>query len=554
MDGEPRPSPTEPELQLLLQERENRVRELTDQCLHLLDELARHRLEQKAGEDLTRRCAQLEVDITVLRRHLRASRAHVLRPSQKAPREPILDVFLCAESSAPPAEVAAWLAQVAGAPLGKDPAAASITLLCADASALEGAAIPTGFGVLSVGTASPAAAWNLALAQSKAPLAMFLARGVRLAKPLSPALLATLTDEVVALAQPVLRAGNRECLGLEDTGTLRVRRAGAPAGDVAEIGIPSGEAFFVQRAAWAELGPFDEDLVGPGTIVEFALRAARRGFRVLGLREPACIAPAGLVEPVLADRDRLVIAARHRPHDLVAILADSDLFWALPEAELRATLEAVWRRAFLDRPSPEAAELLAGALVSVARRCLPRTAHEQQTQELAQARAERDAHAQDRRGLQAAVDGLRRELESAVAEHRAAERSVQELERARVTLQAALTEREREVAALRADVQRRATDHGNLERRLQRAADEAATQVALHEATLASIAAAFELPSSTPAEAIVARILDLRGTLRAREDWIAGLLREIERTRLRLRRRKLLAHEQQFLAERGAPG
>lgn len=374
--------------------------------------------------------------------------------------------------------------------------------------------------MLECSQSNPAQVWNLALAAAAAPVVLLLAAGAVPQDDVPARVIAELGDEPVALAQPVLAGdGLADSLGLEEVADLRMQRRPATEDDRADLAFVAPEAFYVSRAAFTRLGPFDEDLYGTGALVELCLRARHHGFRLLGLRDVRVgigTAADMLEQQPPLERDRLVILARHRPDELFGALASFRMFWELPAEELRSLILALCRR--MPGPMPEnAVELLAASATALVGRTAPR--------------AELDAA---RRRL----DELSAEL--AAERRRAADeqgRLQGELSASSATFEQCRTELEAELEESRA----RAAE-------LEERAAGARAALARREDLLAEIAARAGLDAAVPAEECADAVGTLRGDrerleaevrslhaeLEDRARWIVRLLEEKARRRLAL--------------------
>lgn len=582
-------------------EREERLAELTDQSLDLLDQLAeaRRRVE---GLEVSVRDAEvlrtrLEGALADARRRVRSTRSlGGLRPTSDAVA---VDVVLWTEDDAFDAE---WLAGAVAALEGR-----SVTVLAPPAGRVDVESFGERVRVLAADGRSPAHLANLALASTDAPVVLLVLAGSDL-EPIEAALaagaFAAIDDETVALGQPVLvHPDGDESLGLEETQSLRMRRL--PHEPSASAAVPlefvSPEVVAVRRGAFERLGPFDEDLRSVYAFVEYSLRAVRDDSQLVGL--PTVRVPvSGRLLPGprrLRVRDRLITLAQHRHGEMGSALGAEEIYWTIDPVELAALLGALLRRIPGADAWPEAVDRLVAEAVGLSGRTIPGPALDErlaalgrivqamtaipgepptpEEQELRAAadeapgsdpastihrmakrlEAERIAKAALVEAVGAAraeaerfkVDAeqlVARELQSARDRSRAVE------ERARHHEADATAAKERafavheQVADARAKL--RAALHELTQERDQRAAERAET-AARHREELARLAAALGLDVGADLGAIFRHVGVVLATLQDRERWLVTLLDELSRRWLG---RKLRPHELEFLNERGA--
>jgi hypothetical protein len=579
---------------------DQRLQQLTEQSLHLLDELAAARAALRAAEvgagEGRARCQQLEDQLAELQRHVRRSRTSrlVVAPADAAPAT--MDTFLWVSLATPAVERDRWLM---GA--GEWLAAAAATLVCPAGQQPPAAVLSRlpHLRILESDGGQPAQVWNLIVATATAPAVLVLGPGARPRTLAALQPLAAIADPAVAMVQPVLTFGGKHAaLGLTQSDDLRVQRQPLPsARDTMELDALAPEAFVLRRAACAALGPFDEDLVGAGALHEYSVRARAAGYRLVGVPDVAVDVPARqrLLDATVHERDRLVILARHRPQELYSALATFRTFWTMPETELRAWLRALLLRLPSGQTSPAAIDLLAGEATALVRHAVPAslvTAHLERLQEVlsdASGHAERDEvsdvagaphgkapalteqTAQSMHAARMHAATRMAELKSATAALAALAGAKQEVERAgHAERQRWATEREQleserqrleaEVHRLRAQLSeqsaqlaRGATALAELQAEVAavaRAREQAEARLAAAGEFLAQTAAAAGSPGQAPAE-LHQVVAQLRQQLTDRERWVVALLEEKGRRRLKLRA-GLLEHEQRFLAQQRA--
>lgn len=372
-----------------------RLRELTDQSLQLLDQLAEARFELESSQDETR---SLAAELEVLRDHIhllqsnqegleaalgdshrrvRASRS--LRSVGKVRSEPAaVDVVFwvpgpprgTAEAGPPTVDVAGLTAAVESVTAVDG---ASCTLVCPpglETGPLESVA---GLTIVVADHAAPGQVFNLALASTDAPLVLVLAVGVEIGESVF-AELGGLDDESIGLGVPrIEHEGAEASLGLVETELLELARApSAQDGeslDNCEFAAP--EAFFVRRAAFEQVGMFDEDLLGPAVLTDYSLRLQAESYRLCAL--PGCVvhlpSDLDLLSEMCRRRDRLLVIAKHRHHDLSAALVQDEEIWGQAPEEYEPLLQSLFAR--LPGASPEGTALYLHQFRSLLRGAIP---------------------------------------------------------------------------------------------------------------------------------------------------------------------------------------
>ncbi|HLQ38261.1 MAG TPA: hypothetical protein VK348_10685, partial [Planctomycetota bacterium] len=431
---------------------------------------------------------------------------------------------------------------------------------------------------------TPAQLWNLAMAATHADAVLLLAPGARLAQPLR--IPACTADPSVVLGQPRCRRGDAIELGWQGDDLLHLAALPAPLATVpVEVPFACPQAFVVRRPAFVTVGLFDEAVLGELALAEYALRAQARGFRVLGIPELEVQLPVeahGSSDPHV-DRDRLLVLAAHRPAVLGTALAHDHALWQLDRAAVPAFLAELFGRLPAAEGGREARDLLACIAVAMVEHATPgaridavlRQRRRQLLAALAPAEAAPTPKVDpatstitDVPAALADVFELERRL-AAVAEGDLA-RSRGERDALAVQLTQTRSERDEVAAQLaqsRTELASTQQRVGVLERefemiaqaigmvgrpeieevhgRLRRLHDDA-EQLAR---TIAAAGAPDPAGLIDELEAIRAQLADSRKLLAERNQWIALLLREV--TRRRLLARKLLEHEQAFLAQMG---
>ncbi len=324
-------------LRQALAERERQLRDLTEQSLTFLEELAESRRLNLDRDALAARISQLEHQLAETRGRLR----HVGGLASGAEA--------VAGGAAPAA-----LAVVHWGRGGLDDAIASLGVAGEVPVVWVGLpdAVPTGELppnlqiVVHRDAHTPAQCFNLAMVATAADNVLLLGPGHRLAA-LSGWPLA-LPANAALLAPRVDGGGGVVELGCEDVdGLLVLRKRVVPADlrDVAAVAWPLPQAFCVRRSAYLQLGMFDEGFAGDAALVDYVLRARGRNFDVAAVPGPTVgrAIPAAAA-PELAELDRLQLLATHRPDQLGRALAQSAMLRASERSVATDCLREVMRR------------------------------------------------------------------------------------------------------------------------------------------------------------------------------------------------------------------
>jgi hypothetical protein len=323
-------------LQRDLADRERQLRDLTEQSLGFLEELAEARRLNGDRERLAERIGELERLVADARRRLQHA-GGCAPPKRSAKGRPAaLEVVFWGEGSL--AAAAASRSACGDVPIRwvGPPGAVPADL------AQAGIAM-----VVHRDANTPAQCWNLGLAGSDAEQVLFVGPGGRLLAP--PAALTAVPPNVALLAPCVERDGAAAIGCVEFDSLLRlVPRAAPDPLPLAPFPVPwaAPEAFIVRRAVYERIGAFDEGLLGSASLLDFTLRARRGNFEVLGAPTLRVVTAAGAVAPAPSadDRERLLVLAQHRPDHVGRALADLDELWRLGTAELSAYVAALLAR------------------------------------------------------------------------------------------------------------------------------------------------------------------------------------------------------------------
>ena len=125
------------------------------------------------------------------------------------------------------------------------------------------------------------------------------------------------------------------------------------------VPFASPEAFALTRSAFEAVGPFDQDLATDLALAEWTMRAAQRSFVVVGVVEAEAHTTLGAAPTQDAiESDRLVVLARHRPHQLMTAALASESLWKMDGDALAATLRAAIQRLPRAQEMPAAVDIL----------------------------------------------------------------------------------------------------------------------------------------------------------------------------------------------------
>ncbi|HEU4419047.1 MAG TPA: hypothetical protein VFT55_08920 [Planctomycetota bacterium] len=301
-----------------LAERERQLRDLTEQALGFLEELAESRRLNANREDLVTRIGELERSLGDARhRLLHAGGCVVDPPGADAEKAPLAVVFWGSETFADASACSAFCSEVpvlwVGLPAsvpGKGKAGKLQTVVHRDAR-------------------SEAQCWNLAMAATAAQYVLLLGPGAALLHEPSPP---EAEPSNAAVLCPRIERNKSFEIGCEESDDVLRLRPRLVAGDGIEaVPWPAAQAFVVRRAAFDRVGLFDESLVGPAVLLDYTLRARRQNFEVFALPglEVAAGAQATSPESPTDQRMRLSLLAAHRPSKLGKALAETRLLWTL---------------------------------------------------------------------------------------------------------------------------------------------------------------------------------------------------------------------------------
>jgi predicted nucleic acid-binding Zn-ribbon protein len=331
-----------------LADRERQLRDLTEQALGFLEELAESRRLNAKREELVVRIGDLERALADARqRLLHAGGCVVGAPERGATQVPLAVAFWGNETFTDAAACSAFCSQV--------------PVLWVGPPASVPAKGPAGKlqVVVHRDTFTEAQCWNLAMASTTAECVLLLGPGARLLR--EPSLSEAVSPNAAVLCPRIERNKAFEigCEESDDVLRLRPRLVTGDSGTTA-VPWPAAQAFVVRRAAFDRVGLFDESLFGPAALLEFALRARLQNFEVFALPglEVSAGARSTSPESPTDQRMRLLLLAAHRPSKLGKALAETRLLWTLGTeapgflAELLAHLpagELAEQRALLDQ-------------------------------------------------------------------------------------------------------------------------------------------------------------------------------------------------------------
>lgn len=325
-------------LQRELVDRERQLRDLTEQSLGFLEELAEARRLNNDRERLAGRISELERSLTEARVRLQHAGGCVPARAKggESPQAPPLAVVFWGEGSLAAARECLavcgdvpvhWVGPPTAVPADM-PTDAIRMLVHRDAH-------------------TPAQCWNLGVIGSDAEVVLLIGPGGRLAT--APSLPATIAANVALLCPRIDRTDAAAVGCVERDALLRIVPRPIGSAESAPFAVPWADprAFVVRRAAFERIGSFDEGLLGVASLLEYALRARLANLQVLGVpaSAPAVVTTADLAALVEdLDRERLFVLAMHRPDQVGPALADLTDLWQLGTGEMVAFVAAVLAR------------------------------------------------------------------------------------------------------------------------------------------------------------------------------------------------------------------
>ncbi|MGE3172061.1 MAG: hypothetical protein AB7O97_05495 [Planctomycetota bacterium] len=341
------------ELRLQLADRERRIAELTEQSLQILDRLANARGAPDERQALQARIAELQEQLADTRQRIRLGSRAVLYPGAEVTAG--VDVVVWGFAAAPEPQLGACAALAAERP---------VTLMMGPQHRVEefarGAAPTT--AVLETDCRTSAHYWNQAMASTQSDVVVLLAAGAACSPAAVERLAAAAAVDGVALATPRLSQGGKHSLGRVERALLElVPQPTAKVDGVEAVPFAAPEAFAISRAAYLALGPFDQDLLGDLALAEWAIRAASRSQRTVGVADADVVVPEYRVDqtgPAAVESDRLVVLARHRPQQLAAAALAADSLWQQDPGAVANVLRAAFRRLPRASEMPAAVDLL----------------------------------------------------------------------------------------------------------------------------------------------------------------------------------------------------
>lgn len=350
--GEPRDTT---DLRRRLSTRERQLSELTEHSLRILDELATARQQPSDQSAMKQRIAALEAALADVRQRLRNGSRAILTTANEGSLEQVeADVVVWGFRH----EVAEDL-ETALAGLGSLPT----TVLMGQNHRAESfvSAAKHGWSVHESSCLRPSHYWNQAMAATTKDVVVFVAAGLSIDADSIGRLVDAARCAGVAVSCPKVMRSDLSFLGRSEQGILEVR-----AMPLSEDGTPgvvpfaSPEAFALSREAFESVGPFDQDLGTELALAEWTLRATALSLRVVGVASAkAQVASRTEDAPLaLAESDRLVVLARHRPHQLMAAALASEALWSGDSDSLAATIRAALQRLPRANEFPGAIEVL----------------------------------------------------------------------------------------------------------------------------------------------------------------------------------------------------
>ncbi|HZN38081.1 MAG TPA: hypothetical protein VFD82_04715 [Planctomycetota bacterium] len=303
-----------------LADRERQLRDLTDQALGFLEDLAETRRLNADRDRLADRIGELERALADARQRLLHAGGCVLGPPEHGAKQaPLAVAFWGSETFADAAACSAFCSEVPVVWVGLP---ASVPAK-ATAGNLQ--------TVVHRDAHTEAQCWNLAMAGTAAECVLLLGPGARLLR--APSLPEAVPPNAAVLCPRIERNKSFEigCEESDDVLRLSPRLVTGDSEGITAVPWPAAQAFVVRRAAFERVGLFDESLVGSAALLDYTLRARRQNFEVFALPglEVLAGARATSLESQTDQRMRLLLLAAHRPSKLGKALAETRLLWTL---------------------------------------------------------------------------------------------------------------------------------------------------------------------------------------------------------------------------------
>ena len=303
-----------------LADRERQLRDLTDQALGFLEDLAETRRLNADRDRLADRIGELERALADARQRLLHAGGCVLGPPEHGAKQaPLAVAFWGSETFADAAACSAFCSEVPVVWVGLP---ASVPAK-ATAGNLQ--------TVVHRDAHTEAQCWNLAMAGTAAECVLLLGPGARLLR--EPSLPEAVPPNAAVLCPRIERNKSFEigCEESDDVLRLSPRLVTGDSEGITAVPWPAAQAFVVRRAAFERVGLFDESLVGSAALLDYTLRARRQNFEVFALPglEVLAGARATSLESQTDQRMRLLLLAAHRPSKLGKALAETRLLWTL---------------------------------------------------------------------------------------------------------------------------------------------------------------------------------------------------------------------------------
>ena len=336
-----------------LADRDRELAALTEHSLRILDQLAALRQQTTDATQVHDRIGRLEAALADARQRVRSSSLAYLGPRETS-ADSAFDVVLWGLATEPAVELEKAITSLDGC---------SVTAMMGQGHSVEAFrfAAEHGCAVLETSCSRPAHFWNQAMASTQADVVVFVAGGVSLGAEDVRRLAAAARANGVSVACPVVQTAEDSVCGRVEQGVLDLRPLHLT--EVSEsktVQFASTEAFAIAREVFQAVGMFDQDLATDLALAEWTMRATARSLRVVAVADAVCSASVLRTGGgAVAEADRLVVLARHRPHQLMTAALSSESLWQLDSDMLGAALRAAIQRLPRASEMPTAVDLLA---------------------------------------------------------------------------------------------------------------------------------------------------------------------------------------------------